>query len=123
MNDDGFGIGVDLVSIHKFERLIHNTGFPFIERVFTPTEVAMALERPDPVQSLAGRFALKEATIKALPGTPLTVLDMQKIDIGREYDGSPTVMLPRDVPYTVSGSISYDGDYAIGAAIILSTDE
>jgi phosphopantetheine--protein transferase-like protein len=55
------GIGVDLVDLARFERSVSRT--PRLkERLFT------AAEREKPLRSLAGRFAAKEALIKALHG-------------------------------------------------------
>ncbi|MEU8246982.1 holo-ACP synthase [Nonomuraea sp. NPDC048916] len=55
------GIGVDIVDIARFEAALERT--PTLrERLFTE------VERPLPVQSLAARFAAKEAVAKALGG-------------------------------------------------------
>lgn len=55
--------GVDLVSISRVERVLARFGDRFLERVFTPDEVAYARGRP---AELAARFAAKEAVAKAL---------------------------------------------------------
>jgi holo-[acyl-carrier protein] synthase len=53
------GIGVDVVDLARFERAVGRT--PALrERVFTEAE------RDLPLRSLAGRFAAKEALIKAI---------------------------------------------------------
>ena len=53
------GIGVDVVDLTRFERAAARTP-PLLVRLFTPAE------RTLPLHSLAGRFAAKEALIKAL---------------------------------------------------------
>jgi phosphopantetheine--protein transferase-like protein len=113
------GIGVDIVQIERFERLVRDIGIPFVERIFTPSEVAVALERPDPVQSLAGMFSLKEAVVKSLPHSELTLLDLDEIEIGRKHDLSVEVDFLNNYNYRISGSIAHDGNYAIGVAILL----
>ncbi len=55
--------GVDLVEIPRVERILERYGERFLERVFTPSEVAYARRRP---HELAARFAAKEAVAKAL---------------------------------------------------------
>ncbi|NQX11970.1 holo-ACP synthase [Microbacteriaceae bacterium VKM Ac-2855] len=53
------GIGVDVVDLARFERAVSRTP-RLVERLFAPSERGL------PVPSLAGRFAAKEALIKAL---------------------------------------------------------
>jgi holo-[acyl-carrier protein] synthase len=53
------GIGVDLVDLARFERAVTRTP-NLLARLFVPAE------RDLPLRSLAGRFAAKEALIKAL---------------------------------------------------------
>ena len=57
--------GVDLIEVARVERAIERHGARFLERVFTPEEVAYARRRP---AELAARFAAKEAVAKALGG-------------------------------------------------------
>jgi holo-[acyl-carrier protein] synthase len=58
------GIGVDVVDIARFERALSRT--PTLrDRLFAPSEQAIG-DRTRPLRSLAGRFAAKEALIKAL---------------------------------------------------------
>ena len=54
-----YGVGVDLVDLARFERAIEKTP-ELIEKIFDSSE------REGSVQSLAGRFAAKEALIKAV---------------------------------------------------------
>lgn len=121
MIHDRFGVGVDLVLCERFRSLVNDVGVSFLNRAFKPLEVAIALDRPDPLRALAGRFALKEAMIKALPGTPLTILDLEKIQITEFPDGSPKITLVDNHSYSVDGSIAYEGEYAVGVAIVFTT--
>jgi holo-[acyl-carrier protein] synthase len=61
------GLGVDICEIARMERALsrHST---LRERVFTPEEIAYCDGRARPAESYAGRFAAREATIKALGG-------------------------------------------------------
>lgn len=118
MDYNQIGIGIDIVQIVRFERLVQDIGIPFLKRIFRPSEVATALERPNPIQSLAGVFSLKEAVIKSLPQTQLTLMDLQKIEIKKKRDSSLAVTLPSSFDYQISGSIAHDGNYVIGTAIL-----
>jgi holo-[acyl-carrier protein] synthase len=63
------GTGIDLIEVDRIERAIKRpqTGTRFRARVFTAGEVAYCESRGRPrYQSYAGRFAAKEATMKAL---------------------------------------------------------
>ncbi len=59
-------IGVDLESITRVGQLLERYGDRFLGRVFTDSEAAYSLRRRFPAQHLAGRFAAKEAAMKAL---------------------------------------------------------
>jgi holo-[acyl-carrier protein] synthase len=60
------GIGTDLVDIRRIERTIARHGERFLQRIFTPTERALAARRHNPAATYAKRFAAKEACAKAL---------------------------------------------------------
>ena len=55
--------GVDLIEIARIEEVIARHGKHYLERIYTPAELAQCGKR---VESLAGRFAVKEAVAKAL---------------------------------------------------------
>ena len=116
-------IGVDLVSVNQFDYFLTEVGYRFLERAFTSYEVATALERPNPIQSLASIFSLKEAIIKSLPNTPLTLLDMPLIVIKRRRDSSLKISLPDEIEYSVSGSVAHKGNYTIGVAVAFSAPQ
>lgn len=59
-------VGVDAVEIGRIDRLFRTAGERFLQRVFTPGERAYCLARAQPAQSLAARFAAKEAVMKCL---------------------------------------------------------
>lgn len=59
-------IGVDIVDIERIKIAIERTP-RFLERIFTPEEVAYALSQNNPYPSLAARFAAKEAFRKLHP--------------------------------------------------------
>lgn len=59
--------GLDLVEIARIERMVEEHGGRFLARCFTPREVAYADDSPrQRIERLAGRFAAKEAILKAL---------------------------------------------------------
>jgi holo-[acyl-carrier protein] synthase len=65
------GIGLDATDIPRVERAIARYGDRFIHRIFTDAEIAYCSGKYHPAPHYAGRFAAKEAAMKAL-GTGLT---------------------------------------------------
>src|SRR5919109_845056 len=60
------GLGVDLTDIPRVAAVFEQYGDRFLRRVFTDGEIAYCTRRRNPVPHLAGRFAAKEAAMKAL---------------------------------------------------------
>jgi holo-[acyl-carrier protein] synthase len=65
------GIGLDATDIPRVERAIARYGDRFLHRIFTDAEIAYCASKHRPGPHYAGRFAAKEAAMKAL-GTGLT---------------------------------------------------
>ena len=87
---DIVGLGVDMCEIARMERAIsrHPT---FRARVFTPEEIAYCDSKARPAESYAGRFAAREATIKALGGYRGRL--WQDISVTRHPSGAPAIRL------------------------------
>jgi holo-[acyl-carrier protein] synthase len=84
------GLGVDICEIARMERAL--TRHPTLrERVFTPEEIAYCDSRARPAESYAGRFAAREATIKALGG--YRGRGWKDISITRDPSGAPSIAL------------------------------
>jgi len=60
------GLGFDATDIPRVRDVLGRHGERFLRRVFTDGEIAYCMRHRDPVPSLAGRFATKEAAMKAL---------------------------------------------------------
>jgi holo-[acyl-carrier protein] synthase len=60
------GIGLDATELPRVAQLLRRYGDRFLRRVFTEGEITYCTRRRDPVPHLAGRFAVKEAAMKAL---------------------------------------------------------
>ncbi len=79
--------GVDLVEIDRFSLACERYQERFLERLFTPVELK---ENRRNMASLAGRFAAKEAVVKAL-GTGIGPVSWQDIEISRGASGEPVL--------------------------------
>jgi holo-[acyl-carrier protein] synthase len=84
------GLGVDICEIARMERALarHST---MRDRVFTPEEIAYCDSKARPAESYAGRFAAREATIKALGG--YRGKRWQDISVNRHPGGAPSILL------------------------------
>jgi holo-[acyl-carrier protein] synthase len=60
------GIGLDATDIPRIAEVLERYGERFLRRIFTPGEIAYCTKRRNPAPHLAGRFAVKEAAMKAL---------------------------------------------------------
>lgn len=60
------GHGVDIVECARIERMWREHGEIFLNRVYTRAEQTYCLEARDSAVRLSGRFALKEAVLKAI---------------------------------------------------------
>jgi len=60
------GLGLDATDIDRIADTIERYGERFLHRVFTEGEIAYAMRRRVPAIQFAGRFAAKEAAMKAL---------------------------------------------------------
>ncbi|HPC73679.1 MAG TPA: holo-ACP synthase [Syntrophales bacterium] len=82
-----YGIGIDLVEIPRLERALRRWGERFEKRVFSEREIVYCRRHARPHVHYAGRFAAKEAFIKALGGS--RGLAMRDIEILNDADGKP----------------------------------
>lgn len=85
------GIGVDTVDIERFRRSLARTP-SMRERLFTEAELAYVAPKADPVPSLAGRFAAREATMKAL-GLGLGAFGFHDVWVTRHDSGAPSLVV------------------------------
>jgi holo-[acyl-carrier protein] synthase len=60
------GHGIDLVEVAELQRWIEDPRDPLIPRCFAQRELEEIGDGPDRIERLAGRFAAKEAVLKAL---------------------------------------------------------
>jgi len=60
------GLGLDLTDIDRIADVIDRYGERFLRRIFTDAEIAYCARRRVPAIHFAGRFAAKEAAMKAL---------------------------------------------------------
>lgn len=87
------GLGLDIAEIDRIESAITRYGAPFIERLFTPQEAAYCESHKNRFERYAGRFAAKEAAMKALGTGWRHGIRWRDIEVVREPGGKPTLHL------------------------------
>ncbi len=81
--------GVDIIEIARLERALARHGDAFLQRIYTPAEIAAYGDRPP---SLAARWAAKEAVAKAL-GTGIGQAGWTEIEVLEDERRAPTLHL------------------------------
>ena len=85
------GSGIDLVEIPRIQHSVDRYGRRFLDRVYTVSEQEYCLRKHNSAESLAARFAAKEAAAKAL-GTGISQgVSWREIEVGREPGGRPNL--------------------------------
>lgn len=87
------GLGLDIAEIDRIEDAITRHGAPFLERLFTSREVEYCERFKNRYERYAGRFAAKEAAMKALGTGWSRGVRWRDIEVVRGESGKPTLML------------------------------
>ena len=118
--------GVDIIEIHRIKQVLDRYGERFLNRLFTPNEIDYCRGR---APNLAGRFAAKEATMKAL-GTGARGVSWKDIEVVRADSGAPSVKLYGRAEnraewlhvVEISVSISHSREYAVAFVVAQRND-
>ena len=85
------GTGIDVIEIDRIQKSMDRFGARFLDKVYTAGEQAYCLRKKKAAESLAARFAAKEAAAKAL-GTGISRgVHWLEIEVVRELGGRPAL--------------------------------
>jgi phosphopantetheine--protein transferase-like protein len=118
------GIGVDMTDVSRFRGLDRASGT--VRHFLSAAEMDEIFSRDEPAQTLAGRFAAKEAVIKAasaaFPGRRVFYHD---VVIGHNASGAPEARIlgPDAGNYQILLSISHTKEHAIAFAMVVRNDD
>jgi holo-[acyl-carrier protein] synthase len=87
------GLGFDATEIPRIAATIDRYGDRFTHRIFTEGEIAYCMRRRDPAIHFAGRFASKEAAMKALGTGHSQGVLWRDIEVVRQPGGPPQLKL------------------------------
>ena len=113
-------LGIDIIKVQRIRDTLARFGSRFSGRVLTPTEQRYVRDRPE---TLAGRWAAKEAVSKVL-GLGVRGIGWREIEIERLPTGQPAVRLHGRAATRagqlgmerIAVSISHEADYAVAVA-------
>jgi holo-[acyl-carrier protein] synthase len=119
------GMGVDIAEIDRIQAAIKRNGRRFIERIFTPLEIEYCERHRNPFERYAGRFAVKEAAMKALGTGWARGVRWVDIEVTNLPGGKPTLRLSgvagelaaRIGAKNISLSITHSGNIAFAQVI------
>lgn len=125
------GLGNDLCDIRRIERTLEQFDRRFIERIFTPVEIAKSERRHQRAASYAKRFAAKEACSKALGTGFRRGVFWRDLGVANLPSGKPTMVmtggalarLEEITPKGMSAQIdvTITDDYPLAQAIVIIT--
>lgn len=120
------GLGVDVCDTARLGRLVERYGSRFVARVFTVGEAGRCANARRLHECLAGRFAAKEATLKAL-GTGLSQgIAWRDVELAAGESQPPRIELHRAARRIADArgvegihcSITHDGGLAIAVVVL-----
>ncbi len=87
------GTGIDIAEVDRIRESIHRFGDRFVQRVFTPGEIAYVERKANRYERYAARFAAKEAGMKAIGTGWRRGVRWQDFEVANLPSGKPTLRL------------------------------
>jgi holo-[acyl-carrier protein] synthase len=87
------GTGVDLAEVDRIRHSIERYGSRFVQRVYTPAEIAYVQRKANQFERFAARFAAKEAGMKAIGTGWRRGVRWQDFEVANLPSGKPTLRL------------------------------
>jgi holo-[acyl-carrier protein] synthase len=87
------GMGVDLAEVKRIREAIERYGGRFIDRIYTPGEIAYVERKANKYERYAGRFAAKEAGMKAIGTGWKRGVRWRDFEVSNLASGRPTLKL------------------------------
>lgn len=85
------GSGIDIAEVDRIRESVERYGARFVERVFTPAEIAYVQRKANKYERFAARFAAKEAGMKAIGTGWRRGVRWQDFEVANLPSGKPTL--------------------------------
>jgi holo-[acyl-carrier protein] synthase len=117
------GIGVDIIEIARVRRSIEQGGSLFLDKVFTPREIAYCTARQNAYQHYAARFAAKEAVSKALSTGWAGEFRWKDVEVMNDPSGQPHIAFSGKLGETLTAvsvfvSLSHSESHVVAMVVI-----
>ena len=113
------GTGIDIIEIKRIKKAIDRWGNGFLNHVFNKEELDYAKKHKKSTQHLAGRFAAKEAIVKAIGDN--AHINWKDMTILNDKHGAPyCVFNKKKFKKKILISLSHSENYAVASAIVTS---
>ena len=87
------GTGIDIAEVPRVRAAIERYGARFVERIYTPAEIAYVERKANRYERFAARFAAKEAGMKAIGTGWRHGVRWQDFEVANLPGGKPTLRL------------------------------
>src|SRR5580692_13057441 len=87
------GMGIDVAEVDRIRAVVEAQAERFLKRVYTPAEVAYCEQFKNKYERYAGRFAVKEAAMKALGNGWSRGVRWVDVEVVRQRGGRPSLAL------------------------------
>jgi len=108
-----FGVGIDIVNVDRFSSKKYSKNKEFYSKIFSNDEINYCIKFKDPYTHFAGKFALKEAVIKAID-KKISLLDIETF----HKNDIPQVKLKNETNFSSISSISHENNVAVAVFLI-----
>src|SRR5580658_779061 len=86
------GTGIDIAEVDRIAHSIERFGRRFVERIFTPGEIRYCESKANKAERYAGRFAAKEAGMKAIGTGWNRGVTWRDVEVQRAPGNRPTIV-------------------------------
>jgi holo-[acyl-carrier protein] synthase len=87
------GIGTDIIECPRIGKMIEQHGELFLRRVYTEREIRYCQSRKHAIEHFAGRWAAKEAILKAIGTGWARGIAWTDLEVRNGFDGAPRVLV------------------------------
>ena len=115
---NNFYPGVDIVDVDRIKSSIEKYQDKFLSKVFNKEEQDYCNSKSNPFIHFSGKFAAKEAVMKAVFFKKVKLIRFKDISIINDKNGAPMVYIRGRFEKSINISISHTNDTAIAFAIL-----